>query len=174
MKFLFYTCLAFASFTLLSLQPITELNKEVTVNGRTYLYGEINREGLSSKQYQSWFNRLYDAYEPNAEKMAVCNEQSLEGVSVKLLMATWCGDSKRNVPAFYKIMDHLGFNENNLQVWALDTRKQGPNNEQTRYGVTRVPTIIFYRDDIEIGRFVERPKPGQRLEDIIVSILNQP
>ena len=151
-----------------------ELNREVTVNGLTYLYGEINREGLLSENYRPWFKSRYDAYTPNTEMLKQCNEAALEGVTVKLLMATWCGDSKRNVPIFYKIMDELGIEEDKLQVWALDRRKQGPNNEQQRFGVFRVPTIIFYRDDVEIGRFVERPKPGQKLEDILISIINQP
>ena len=168
--------ITFAVLLLLSIgssyPPKAELNKEVTVNGLTYLYGEINREGLSSKQYQQWFKTKYEAYQPNNTMLAACNQEALEGLSIKLLMATWCGDSKRNVPAFFKIMDSLGFEESKLQMWALDRRKQGPNNEQQRFGVTRVPTIIFYRDDVEIGRFVERPRPGQRLEGIIVSIIN--
>ena len=152
----------------------SDINTEVTVNGLTYLYGEINRQGLLSENYKGWFKARYDAYVPNNARLQECNEQALEGISVKLLMATWCGDSKRNVPVFYKIMDELGFDEDKLQVWALDRRKQGPSDEQVRFGVTRVPTMIFYRDDVEIGRFVERPQPGQKLEDIIVSIINQP
>lgn len=170
MKILAASLLILLSFTR---SPNNELNKEVTVNGRTYLYGEINREGLTSGQYASWFNTRYSAYKPDQQRLSVCTPASLDGITVKLLMATWCGDSQRNVPPFYRIMDQLGFEEEHLQVWALDTRKQGPDNEQQRFGVTRVPTIIFYRDDVEIGRFVERPKPGQRLEEIIVSILNQ-
>lgn len=152
--------------------PKAEINKEVTVNGLTYLYGEINREGLTSASYNGWFTANYDRYQPKAAKLAAVNKSSLEGITVKLLMATWCGDSKRNVPVFYKIMDSIGFNEDRLQVWALDRRKQGPNSEQTQYGVTRVPTIIFYRDDIEIGRFVERLKPGQNMEDIFLGFIN--
>jgi len=174
MKVLSFVSLLCLSLISISSGPEKELNKEVSVNGRTYLYGEINRDGLKSKQYKNWFNPLYDRYQPNAEKMALCGEKALEGLTVKLLMATWCGDSKRNVPAFFKVMDGLGFDDKNLQMWALDTRKHGPENEQQRFGVTRVPTIIFYRDDVEIGRFVERPRPGQKLEDIIVSIINQP
>lgn len=155
-----------------SIPPKVELNKEVTVNGLTYLYGEINRAGLSSGTYNNWFSANYDRYQPDQQKLSTCEEESLEGITVKLLMATWCGDSKRNVPIFYKILDTLGFEEDKLQVWALDRRKQGPNGEQMRYGVTRVPTIIFYRDDVEIGRFVERLKPGQNMEDILLDLIN--
>lgn len=150
-----------------------EINKEVTVNGLTYLYGEINRAGLKSANYKNWFTANYDRYQPNTGKLANMENGKLEGLKVKLLMATWCGDSKRNVPIFYKILDGIGFNEEQLQVWALDRRKHGPNNEQIQYGVTRVPTIIFYRNDKEIGRFVERLKPGQNMEDIIIGIINK-
>lgn len=150
-----------------------EINKEVTVNGLTYLYGEINRSGLKSTNYKNWFTANYNRYQPNAEKLALLKDESLDGLTVKLLMATWCGDSKRNVPIFYKILDNIGLNEEQLQVWALDRRKHGPNNEQIQYGVTRVPTIIFYRNDREIGRFVERLKPGQNMEDIIIGIINK-
>lgn len=161
--------LAFGAFTTGSK---AEMNKEVTVNGLTYLYGEINRSGLTSGSYNSWFSANYNRYQPDKQKLSTCKEGSLDGITVKLLMATWCGDSKRNVPVFYKIMDTLDFDEDKLQVWALDRRKHGPNNEQVRFGVTRVPTIIFYRDDVEIGRFVERLKPGQNMEDIILGFVN--
>ncbi|GAB5525572.1 MAG: hypothetical protein Roseis2KO_34440 [Roseivirga sp.] len=168
----FLISLSLLALTAFTSAPEAEINKEVTVNGLTYLYGEINREGLTSGTYNSWFSANYNRYQPDEQKLANCTEGSLEGITVKLLMATWCGDSKRNVPVFYKIMDTLGFDEEQLQIWALDRRKQGPNNEQTRFGVTRVPTIIFYRDDVEIGRFVERLKPGQNMEDIILGFVN--
>ena len=172
--------LAFLSLLLFTITPeysgssSIELNKEVTENGRTFLYGPINREGLNSGQYQRWFSVMYNNYSPNVDKLKACKEEMLAGVTVKLLMATWCGDSKRNVPAFFKVMDQLNFSEDRIEAWALNLRKQGPNNEQQRFGVTRVPTIIFYRDDVEIGRFVERPKPGETLEDKILDILMRP
>lgn len=168
----FLISLSLLTLGIITPAPEAEINKEVTVNGLTYLYGEINREGLTSGTYNNWFSANYDRYQPDEQKLANCTEGSLEGITVKLLMATWCGDSKRNVPVFYKIMDGLGFDEGQLQIWALDRRKQGPDNEQTRFGVTRVPTIIFYRDDVEIGRFVERLKPGQNMEDIILGFVN--
>lgn len=168
----FLISLALLTFTTFPSNPDAEINKEVTVNGLTYLYGEINREGLTSGSYNGWFSANYNRYQPDTKQLSTCKEGSMEGITVKLLMATWCGDSKRNVPVFYKIMDTLGFDEEQLQVWALDRRKHGPNNEQARFGVTRVPTIIFYRDDVEIGRFVERLKPGQNMEDIILGFIN--
>ncbi len=31
-------------------------------------------------------------------------------------MGTWCGDSKRETPRFYKILDETGFNQNNFEL----------------------------------------------------------
>lgn len=151
-----------------------ELNKEVTTNGRTYLYGEINRAGLMTGQYKSWFDNAYAKYNLDKSVTDLIKAEHLEGITVKLLMGTWCGDSKRNVPVFFKFMDEIALKESHLQSWALDLRKQGPNQEHVKYQVRRVPTIIFYRDDVEIGRFIERPKPGERLEKLWVDILTQP
>ncbi|MBO6762113.1 MAG: hypothetical protein JJ909_14245, partial [Roseivirga sp.] len=47
--------------------PNEEINKEITVNGRTILYGQINREGLTSNSYAGWFNLVYNRYELNTE-----------------------------------------------------------------------------------------------------------
>jgi hypothetical protein len=149
-----------------------ELNKEVTLNGRTYLYGEINREGLLSGNYKNWFANGYENYTVDTQALSSIKPQSLNGVTIKLLMATWCPDSRRNVPVFYKVIDSLKFDETKLQLWSLDSRKQGPNNEQITYGVSRVPTMIFYRNGKEIGRFVERLKPGQTMESVVAAILN--
>jgi hypothetical protein len=87
-------------------------------------------------------------------------------------MATWCADSRRNVPLCYKVMDALKLDETKLQVWSLDSRKQEPNHEQATYGVIRVPTMSFYKERKEIGKFVERLKPGQNLAFIISAILD--
>ena len=152
----------------------SEMNKEVTVNGRTFLYGEINREGLTKGQYNTWFSHGYNKYQFNQRQIDRIKPAHLNGITVKLLMSTWCGDSKRNVPVFFKFMDEIDLKDDQLQAWALDLRKSGPNQEQVRYKVSRVPTIIFYRNGTEIGRFVERPKPGQRLEQLWTDILTKP
>ncbi len=148
-----------------------KINNEVTVNGLTYLYGEINSAGLTAGQYKNWFNSNYSRYVLNEDIMKSITRDQLEGISIKLLMGTWCGDSKRNVPVFYKFIDKLGITENQVQAWGLDRQKKGPGQEEQTYNVTRVPTIIFYRNGREIGRFVERPQPGQKLEAIWASIL---
>lgn len=152
--------------------PNEEINKEITVNGRTILYGQINREGLTSNSYAGWFNLVYNRYELNTEIVSQVKQAQLKGLTVKLFMGTWCGDSQRNVPVFYKFIDQLKISENQIDAWALDLNKKGPNAEQATYNISRVPTIIFYRNGKEIGRFIERPQPGEKLEQLWVDIIN--
>jgi len=168
------TSLLISVFLLINFIPTNEvINKEVTVNGVTFLYGKINREGLTTGRYHNWFKSAYDRYEFSDEMLNQLNEENIKSLSIKLFMGTWCGDSQRNVPVFYKFMDRYNIAEKQLEAHALDLRKQGPENEQQTYGISRVPTIVFYRNGKELGRFVERPQPGKRLEELWIDIINR-
>ena len=62
-------------------------------------------------------------------------------------MGTWCGDSKREVPRFYKILDEMGVKEQDIQLYNLDNRgdayKQSPGGEEK--GQAHSPGAHFYR-----------------------------
>jgi hypothetical protein len=40
-------------------------------------------------------------------------------------------------------------------MYGLDRSKQGRNNEETKYHVTSVPTVILFSGEEEIGRITE-------------------
>ena len=73
-------------------------------------------------------------------------------------MSVWCHDSHREVPQLYKILEAIDFNENDLQIIALNRAKKTPNNLQEGFNIQRTPTIIFYRENKEIARYVEKPR----------------
>jgi thiol-disulfide isomerase/thioredoxin len=81
----------------------------------------------------------------------------IKNLKIKAVMGTWCGDSRREVPHFYKLLDALDFDYNNLQMIAVNHDKEAPNNEQEGLNIRRVPTLIFYKNGKEINRFVEYP-----------------
>ena len=72
-------------------------------------------------------------------------------------MGTWCGDSRREIPGFYKILDETAFDVNYLQLIGVDRSKKYDDYEKD-LTIFRVPTIIFLKNGKEIGRFVEYPK----------------
>jgi len=84
-------------------------------------------------------------------------------------MGTWCHDSKREVPRLYKILDELYYDYENFEIIGLTKDKKGYFQDYATFGITNTPTLIFYRDDIEIGRIIE--KPVGTLESHIQNIL---
>ena len=72
---------------------------------------------------------------------------------------TWCGDSKRETPRFYKVMEAADFNfKKNFKLVAVNRGKKTPDNLQEGKNIIRVPTFIFYKKGKEIGRYVEYPR----------------
>lgn len=88
-------------------------------------------------------------------------------------MGTWCGDSKRETPRFYKILEQTDFDENNFELITVNRSKKTPNNLQEGFNIIRVPTFIFYKEGKEVGRYVEYPRETIE-KDILKIVSGQP
>ena len=140
-----------------------------TKNKSGNLVGIANKESFLQEPFNSWFTPNYKDYDLN--KTAVTEIGSLlKNVTVKGFIGTWCGDSQEYMPVFYKIMDEADFNYKNLQIITVDRSKKTPDNLQKGYNIFRVPTFIFFKNGIEIGRFVEFPR--ETVESDILKILS--
>lgn len=150
-----------------------QLNVEITENTTTpYLLGRIDKSGLESDNYKTWFSKNYEDYVLNEELIKQFASE-LKEYDITLFMGTWCGDSKREVPRFYKILEACNFPMEQLTVVALsrqpDMYKQSPQHEEAGLNIHRVPTFIFYKDGKEVNRIVE--EPVQSLEEDILNIV---
>lgn len=150
-----------------------QINKTTQdAKGRPMLLGKTNKQAFVSKDF-SWFQTNYDKYIIN-DKVVNQLKGTLNNFTIKAFYGTWCGDSKREIPKFYKVIDKAGFNENNLEVIAVDRKpdayKASPNGEEKGLNIHRVPTFIFYKNNKEVGRIVEYPK--QDFERDILTIIN--
>jgi thiol-disulfide isomerase/thioredoxin len=129
--------------------------------GKDKLLGKINKEGLTQAPFNDWFSQNHEDYIVN-KPLAKSFKKQLNDYSVKVFLGTWCGDSKREVPRFYKVLEAVNFPEAQLEVYALDKTKeaykQSPNGEEKDLNIHRVPTFIFYKDGKEVNRIVEHPK----------------
>jgi len=92
---------------------------------------------------------------------------------VLVFMGTWCGDSKREVPRLLSVLDYCHFRNEDLKMVMVSYRdgayKQSPKHEERGRNIFRVPTIIVYVGNKELGRIIESPK--QSLEKDLLSIL---
>lgn len=138
-----------------------QLNQRYTTSkGKEHLIGKCNRNALLQAPYKEWFDLNYGAYEVDKAILKKC-KRKFKNVQVEIFMATWCGDSKRGVPQFYKVLDELGVKESQItliNVFGSDSLyKQSPTHEEQGKLIHRVPTFIFYKKGKEIGRIVETP-----------------
>ena len=155
--------------------PINQEVKDIkNEKPRTNLIGVCNRAGLQAEPFNEWYEKYYTAYQPDV-KIISKGKSKMKGVEVLAFLGTWCGDSKRGVPQFYKVMDEMGFDEKNLKVVAVsdsnEAYKQSPNGEEKGLNVFRVPTFIFYKEGKEIGRIVESPTTSFEID--IAQIVNE-
>jgi thioredoxin 1 len=139
-----------------------------TINGEPMLIGDITRDELFSEF--GIFKANYEAYTPNdsiLQRLKVFQGK----VRVDIFLATWCGDSKRNVPKFLRTVDAADRQNIRLVLIALDRTKRDKQGRAEKADIVRVPTMIVYRDDKEIGRIVEQPKTT--IEQDLLLILQQ-
>ena len=92
-------------------------------------------------------------------------------VSVLIFFGTWCHDSQREVPRMLKILEAVGLSEDHIKMVTLDFSKTDPGGLAVANGVEFTPTFIFFRQQDEIGRIIERP--ATTLEEAMVELLGE-
>ncbi len=125
------------------------------------LLGEIDKNVLTTTPYNTWFSKNYNDYLVN-KSIVKRIKTDLKDYQVTVFMGSWCKDSKREVPRFFKLLDAANFPKKQLKVIAVDKTpdayKQSPGGEEKGLNIHRVPNFIFYKDGKEVNRIVEFPK----------------
>jgi len=135
----------------------------------------MNKEGLEGSSYAEWFVKGMNTYTPDP---VIINQlkPSLSKYTITAFMGTWCGDSKREIPKLYKVLESAEFPMERLTVIGVDRKrevyKQSPGGEQEGLNIHRVPTIILYKNGIEVNRIVESTLASMEkdLHDIITGV----
>ena len=139
-------------------QNINTLSKED--NGKEILLGKIDIAGLQTHSFAGWFNPQFNSYTPDEAVIGPLKKR-INKYDIKIFLGTWCGDSKREIPRFYKILKELDFPMNQVETVALDHRgdmyKKSPTGEEQGLRIIKVPTFIFIKKGKEVNRIVESP-----------------
>ncbi|UWX54376.1 thioredoxin family protein [Maribacter litopenaei] len=148
-------------------------NAEIVLNNnQKILVGKIDKTDLNVSPYANWFGKNYEDYDLEENRISKFEEKLTE-YHIKIFMGTWCGDSKREVPRLFKILEHANFPAEKIQMVALDVRpkhyKKSPGEEEWGLQILRVPTIIFYKNGREVNRIIE--SPNSSLEKDIFDII---
>ena len=116
------------------------------------LIGDLTKDELFSKE-----NKFYKNY-LSTESYQFDDAIDLDGIKIKILFGTWCHDSQREVPKFLRLLEDINLKPEMISLIGLNYTKNEPLNRGKILNINRTPTIIFYKDEIEIGRIEESPK----------------
>ncbi len=130
--------------------PAKPLTKEVLVGETTRAAIEAAPEwGASEAESQP---------DPEASKALAAVPP---GAEVTVFLGTWCGDSRREVPRFWKAIDLAGADVPfAIHYIGVDRQKKEPSAPVTNNDIRYVPTFIVYREGREVGRIVEESPHG--------------
>ncbi len=133
------------------------------------LMGVIDVENL--RRFGSgWFDSAFAEYKPDAEALSRL-PGVFSGVRVKCFLGTWCSDSKREVPRFFKVLKEAGLSDSVVTMIGVDRQKFSLDGSSMVYRVERIPTFIIFRNGVEVGRIVEAPH--ESLERDMLNLLEK-
>ncbi|MEI8202752.1 MAG: thioredoxin family protein [Bacteroidota bacterium] len=134
------------------------------------LSGNCNRSGLLNGEFSVFYQKEYADYALDSSTIERLKNYS-DKFNVSIVMATWCDDSREQVPRFLKILDEMHFSENKLSLICVNRDKKSKFTNIDTLKVEKVPTFIIYKNNVEAGRIIETPK--QTLEKDLFEILKK-
>ena len=149
-----------------------EVETLIGEEGETVILGSLNRANLNTEEFLSWFQLEYNRLEiPTAWTEA--HFPLAENLKFKLFLGTWCGDTQRELGGIFKILDALGVQESQLEMYALSELKDSPLGYEKEYDILNIPTLIFFENGKELNRIVEFPVESL-LEDFSKILKKEP
>ena len=133
------------------------------------LVGIIERGMLENSGDYYWYMPEFEEYQVDSLTLDKY-DGLLEDKQITVVMGTWCGDSHREVPRFFKILDYLNYSSDKVYLIAVNRQKLGIADEVNELNIERVPTFIIYdKNRNELGRIIE--STDKSLEKDLLKIL---
>ena len=110
---------------LLGYEAIGQINSTVVdINTKEkMLMGYCDKKGLEKGVYGAYFESQYDIYKPASAYVSKISDK-IDEYEITIVMGTWCIDSKREVPHFYKVINEAGYNDKRVKVIAVNKKKE--------------------------------------------------
>lgn len=137
--------------------------------GSMILIGECNRDAFTMQPFQEWYDFEYEEYTPDQTVIEKLKKDINNVSRIKVVMGSWCSDSQREVPRFYRIMDEAGIPDEKVELISVNRERMVPGIDISVLKIERVPTFIVYDGIKELGRIIETPV--ETLEKDLLMIL---
>jgi thiol-disulfide isomerase/thioredoxin len=137
----------------------------------SWILGYFTIDRLTRPPHSEWYIKGYEGYRWDSGAVNKLTAIKKDDLTIKIVMGSWCPDSRREVPRFMRILDLWEFPVSKVTFIGVDNAKISPVGEYEKLDIQRVPTFIFYKNFIEAGRIIEVPQTS--LEQDIVNILTK-
>jgi hypothetical protein len=110
----------------------------------------------------------------NADSLSMVKLKTLASssdLSFKLFVGSWCGDSKSQVPKWNHVFARTNIDWQRVSLFGVNRSKREVSGKAERNKIVRVPTLVVFRANTEIGRVIEYPK--ESIEKDLVGILDK-
>ena len=139
-------------------------------NGNIVFKGLISVDDLKKESSFTWLQSGIDGYTPNAKDIDYL-ETELPKYKLMVGMGTWCSDSHMLIPQLFKVLQLTQYPMQQFTMYGVDRAKTTKHDEAARYDFKRVPTIILYDGNTEMGRIVENA--SKSIEADLEAIIKQ-
>ncbi len=138
--------------------------------GQKIFKGPVTLADLQGEPSFTWWARSTEGYTPDANVITYLRD-ALSSCTIITIMGTWCDDSQNLVPKLAKVLGAAKFPMERFAMFGVDRAKETGGIESRAYQVKRVPTIVVFKDNKEIGRIVE--SVGRSVELDLAQIVQQ-
>lgn len=120
------------------------------------IQGEVSLKQLYDDSAFDWFKNVKPITN-TTDSTLLALKKAKQDYTMVIALGTWCGDTKVLLPEIYTTLQYIQYPEKKLKCIGFDRDKNGVANEKSMYKITNLPTIIFYKNNIELGRITEAP-----------------
>jgi len=143
------------------------VNREVETNDGKMLLGAQLKDQFVKEPYSEWYTKEFSEYQMDEKAVSELKKNKITAYDLVVFMGTWCEDSHRDFPRLMKILEEVKYPDSRLTIIAVNRKKESPNGEESKYNVSKVPTIIVQKYGKEIGRIIEMPTTGYIERDLV-------
>ncbi len=133
---------------------------EMEPTGTKVLKGYFHRGVMEDDTLFTWYKPNYASYVLDSAAIMELRPMT-EDLHFVIVLGTWCGDSKREVPHSMKVLDALKVSDSDVILFGVDRTKKSPDGVTEKLNIQRVPTLIVFKGETELGRIVEHAKESQ-------------
>jgi thiol-disulfide isomerase/thioredoxin len=139
-----------------------------TTDTDAIMEGHLSQKEVASRC--SWFEDGKQKYTPDESTVKALLPYARQ-LGFVVVLGTWCGDSQKHVPPFYRLMEVLRIPEKRIELIGVDRKKQAPVDIAPLH-IEHVPTFIVFYKGKELGRIVENPNVS--IEKDLLQMLQNP